>query len=323
MNKLELVLEYIISNNPADRAKADALMHDIIIEKAKRIHEELIASEDDDFIDGDEGDHLVHGIKDPSDDIDGWDDDIDSEEIYEGEDVVDIDDAIEDIGDDEDEIGNEIDGDDDDDDIDPDLNDAFEDFQSAYDELKDAFDRIENNKESDSGKDLDTRSEDDAGMSDRDVVDEDDDWEDLDESIDMDVVTDSFYSRDHKDDKFVGDAGAYKSASTKSPVPKSQGERFGAKPVDFDKGNDVDGFDWKVDYGYNPKSEKTQIRTQTGRDSNQRKSAMDGNEKMVTGDYGKVRDMDAELQTDKGFKIEDKPMSPFSKVKVNESRRRK
>ena len=56
--KLEKVLEYLISN-PQDKAKE--LLHQVFIEKARKIHEELISQDDLEEMDrmgGDEGEEL-------------------------------------------------------------------------------------------------------------------------------------------------------------------------------------------------------------------------------------------------------------------------
>ena len=73
-NKLLKVLDYLI-NEQEDKARD--LLHQVFIEKARAIHEELMSEDDvmDEEMGGDEGEDLAH-------DIEHHKDEIESEEHY-------------------------------------------------------------------------------------------------------------------------------------------------------------------------------------------------------------------------------------------------
>ena len=98
--KLEKVLEYLI-NNQEDAAKE--LLHQVFIEKARSIHEELINMEDEEEMDenGDMGDHFGDEVGQHSAHLDELSDEIDAEEtMAETEDDMDTADAEGNLGDD-------------------------------------------------------------------------------------------------------------------------------------------------------------------------------------------------------------------------------
>ena len=297
--KLLKVMDYLI-NEQEDKARD--LLHQLFIEKARAIHEEMRhrEEEDEETLGGDEGlglgDEITHNREE-----------IDSEEHYgDGtmEDVdVDLNDAVTDLGDDledvEDDtldIVDDVEDDDDDDmedepsmdsDLDMDTHDEDEsdvhDLEQAIDDLRAEFEALKAEVEGGEGstddefgseddddefgsEDTDdefgsedddgefgSKEDDDLDMSDHDIEDMDhepvevdeewddemDEWDDLDEAIDLDIV-----SIDAKRPKEVGSGKFSRAeANTRSPVPSSQRDKFGAKPVVTGKGPRHSGYD--------------------------------------------------------------------------------
>jgi len=322
------VLEHIINGNEEG---AKDVLHQLFIEKARAIHEELI-SMDDDTIPGDEGEDLERQIRRNSNRIDQLDDAIDAEETMtedEDEDAISLDDAEDDISDDmtdgddvDDELGDEdLDADEDHDMSLEDLEDSMHDLEDALEELKAEFKALE------SGEDAEEGEEDvDADMEDEDLEDIDDEvegdetadedgdenWDDLEESIDLDVITSNFYGPSSKAADEVG-SGKFATPDTvrKSPVPASQKDRFGAEPTDFDKGPVENGYVWKSGAGYVPKNTSS---TLSGMTDNRRKKAMDGMSAQSSG-YGKDKDQGAKLQHDGDFPSDTKAAkSPLTRA---------
>jgi hypothetical protein len=122
-SKLEQVLEYLVNGNE-DRAKQ--LLHQVFIEKARAIHEDLISDDDmdDDVLGGDEGEDLRHDLMRHDGHIDDLSDEIDAEEIMGEADEFD------------DELG--MDADMDMDDADMDMDDAEMDMDDADMDMDDA-----------------------------------------------------------------------------------------------------------------------------------------------------------------------------------------
>lgn len=250
--KLMKVMEYLI-NEQED--KAQELLHHIFIEKARAIHEEMMRHEDmdEDMLGGNEGDNLADEIEDDQDEID-------AEEHYapmEGMDMEeDTEDAVDDLGDelevtdieDVDDMGDEeeieVDMDDEDHDMDMDADheeggeeERISDLEAAIEELKAEFEALKHEEageqEHEDHMDADTDVEE-AWESD---MDESDDFDGLSENIDLDAVTVAKGGE-------VG-SGKFARAETniKSPVPPSQKETMGAKPVVTGKGPKHTGFD--------------------------------------------------------------------------------
>jgi hypothetical protein len=230
--KLMKVMEYLI-NEQED--KAQELLHQIFLEKARAIHEEMMSHEDmeEDMLGGNKGDHWAHDIEDNQDEIN-------AEEHYapmEGMDTEeDTDDAVDDLGDelevtDIDDV-DDMDADDEDEEIEVDMDDEHDtdmdsehadgdeerisDLEAAIEELKAEFEAL---KHEESGEqehhdemDADTEVEE-AWESD---MDESDDFDGLSENVDLDVVHAAK----------GGEVGSGKFAraetNTKSPVPTSQ-----------------------------------------------------------------------------------------------------
>lgn len=249
--KLMKVMEYLI-NEQEDKARD--LLHQIFIEKARAIHEEMMADDehmDEDMLGGDMGDDLKQDIAE-----------IDAEEHYEEatdmEDDVDVEDAVEDLGDEMDmgddeaedaddvEVEDEVDVDMDVDMEEPadeadeeDMEHKLHDLESAIEELKKEFEALESGEDAeDMG--ADEEAEDEEHMDEAwETMDEADDFDALDEGIahDLDTVT----------APKSGEAGSGKFAraevSTHSPVPPTQKDMMGAKPVKTGLGKKAQGYD--------------------------------------------------------------------------------
>lgn len=250
-SKLMKVMEYLI-NEQED--KAQELLHQIFIEKARAIHEEMMHDQDLDevLLGGDQEEDFEEEIR-----VHG--NEIDSEEYYaEGmhhmNDDEDMDaDAVEDLGDeleisdedaddvaDTDEMDVEVSMDDDHDEEDQqehdheDDDENFEDLQDALEQLRQEFQALKAEVEHDH-----TASDDHA---DKDVeesweADLDEEFDSLSENIDLETVSVAK----------GGEVGSGKFAraevSTHSPVPTSQKEQMGARPVVTGKGPHASGYD--------------------------------------------------------------------------------
>jgi len=273
--KLEKVLEYLI-NNEEDAAKE--LLHQVFIEKARSIHEELINMEDEEEMDenGDMGDHFGNEVGHHSDHLDELSDEIDAEEtIAETEDDMDMDtaDAEGDLGDDMGSEDGMMDMGSDMDDMD-DMGDmggeevGMEKIESTMDELEDMlaslkaqFEKLESGDDSEADMDDDM---DDMGGEDMEDAEGDEGMEDAEGDEGME---DAEGEEDEMDESWLAEfddleesvdmdkatipsnaevgAGKYAKAeaNTKSPVATSQKELFGAKPVVTGKGAAKSGYE--------------------------------------------------------------------------------
>ena len=131
--KLEKVLEHLIAN---DQEKAKELLHQVFIEKARKIHEELISQDDLEEMDrmgGDEGEELEDDITSHDAHLRELTDEIDAEETMQEAD--DEDDLDADLGMGDDDMG--------DDEMDMDDLDADMDMADAEDDMADAEDDLE------------------------------------------------------------------------------------------------------------------------------------------------------------------------------------
>ena len=257
--KLMKVMEYLI-NEQED--KAQELLHQIFIEKARAIHEEMMSHDHDmeeDMLGGDQGEHLADEIDSDQDEIDaeehyapmeGMDDDTDVDvddlgdelEVDDIEDVddMDADDADDSMGDEDEEI--EVDMDDEHDmDMDSEHEEGDEeriaDLEAAIEELKAEFEALKHEEagEQEHQDDMEADTEvEEAWESD---MDENEEFDGLSENVDLDAVTVAK----------GGEVGSGKFAraetNTKSPVPTSQKETMGAKPVVTGKGAKHTGYD--------------------------------------------------------------------------------
>lgn len=275
-SKLLKVMDYLI-NEQEDKARA--LLHQIFIEKARAINEDLM-SEDDEVIGGDEGLGLGHEIEHDKDEIE-------SEEHY-GDGTmedVDVDDSVDDLSDDlededlEDEDG-EMDGEDDKDEFNDEDSmggdehegseeERISDLEQAIEDLKAEFEALkgEEGGSDDDDVDIDDGNEDGYGDNEHDVdvdvdgddvdvdlddgeeeVDEnwmdetndlDEEWDDLDESLDLETVT--------VNSKKAAEVGSGKfarpEANTRSAVAPNAQNMNGAKPVVSGRGKTQSGYD--------------------------------------------------------------------------------
>jgi len=268
-SKLEKVLEHLLNNQ---EGQAKALLHQIFIEKARSIHEDLMTQEDgdDDFMggSGSDQDDFMGSVKNRSSDLEHDGDEIDFEEVMSEESDDDVAD-----GEGEDSFGgDDVDGEGEDSfggdeggeeatggemqgmekGIDA-LSKALEDLQAQFDRLQggdtdgdeDGEDGEDGDVDADADGDVMVQGDEENGMdtdTDDEEVDEDwmneTNWDDLDENVNLEVVTPNMNGE-------VG-AGRYSSdlgRSAKSPLPSSQSDRFGAKPVQTGKGQNAQGFE--------------------------------------------------------------------------------
>ena len=275
--KLTQVLEYLIKN---DEEKAKELLHKVFIEKARAIHEELMSADD---VQDEEMDEEVCGSgdlgKDLTAEIESMEDDIDFEETMtetgddelEGDDdTLSVDDAELDVADDSldmpvDDMSSEEGGM-------SAVEDKMGDLESALAALKAEFDKLDG----DDSEEVEVTAPegDDAGhieVSEEDSWELDEDFSDLAESLDLEVV-----ERDMlKSAKTAKDAGAASSGMTvgnneKSPVPSSQTSRLGAKAVETGTGPTPNGY----------KAETAPKSTDAGLGDNRRKKSTDGTSKV-------------------------------------------
>jgi hypothetical protein len=234
--KLAKVLEYLI-NDQNDAAKE--LLHQVFIEKARAIHEELINIEDDDMeLEGDEGEDFGREVSHSSNHLDDLSDEIEAEETTMSEDDdMDMPDAEDDL---EGEMGSDdMMGMDDEEAGEKEhtemaaMANTMEELEDALAKLKEEFEKLEAGEEAE-GEDMEDMG---AGEEEEEM---DESWlaefDDLEESVDLDKATIPSNAE-------VG-AGKFvkPEANTKSPVAKSQGDMFGAKPVRT-KGTDKSGYE--------------------------------------------------------------------------------
>jgi hypothetical protein len=266
--KLTKVLEYLIKN---DEEKAKEILHQVFIEKARAIHEELI-SMDEEIQDEDldetsqlDMDETVGGSgdegKDLTSEIEAMEDEIDFEETMSEDDdepELDADSEIE-MGPGDAEEGGEASLDS--------VEGKMEDLEAALAALKAEFERLEAGEEGEEGEAGEEGEEGEAGEEEE-SWELDEDFDEIAESLDLEVV-----ERDMlKTNKTAKDAGAASSGMTtgndaKSPVPPSQTSRMGAKPVVTGQGPTENGYALKAA----PKSAKM-----AGTDDNRRRKASDG-----------------------------------------------
>jgi hypothetical protein len=302
-NKLEQVLEYLVAG---DEARAKDLLHQVFIDKARAIHEELISADEDmdeETLGGDEGKQLRHDMMHHSDHIDELSDEIDSEEIMgEDEDMLDAD-ADMDMADAEDDLGDamsdvdDAEMDDEDamsDDVMGDIESTMGDLETALADLKAEFEKLEGGSDdADMGDDMSDDMSDDMGddMGDEEGEEEmdemftEEDFDDLAEAVELEKVA----------VPTSGEVGAGKfsprdsNENSKSPVPPTQTSRFGAKPIKTGDGPKADGYARQPA----PTSAKLPIEAK----GNQRKKATDGMENEQSGRYGAKEDSRSALDT--------------------------
>lgn len=280
--KLLKVMDYLI-NEQEDKARE--LLHQIFIEKARAIHEEMMTHDEDmeeDMMGGDQGEKLTHEIESDLNEID-------AEEHYgastmEAEDDVsdaeeDLSDELEDMGDMDDmedvedaddmpEMGDEEVEDEEVTQVDmeePDMDaeddgEKIHDLEQAIAELKAEFEALKGEVEGDDASAEHDEEEDkvaEAWESDTDDLAED--YDDLAENVDLETV--------HAAKGGEVGSGKFAPAETNkhSPVPASQSDMMGARPVKTGQGPKASGYDRQSA----PDSKSMNL-------SNRRKDAEDG-----------------------------------------------
>jgi hypothetical protein len=295
-SKLEQVLEHLVAG---DEAKAKDLLHQVFIEKARAIHEELISADEDmeeETLGGDEGKQLRHDMMHHSKEIEELSNEIDSEEIMGEAEGDDMDMADMDMADAEDDLGDAMVATDDamTSDVMSDIESTMGDLETALADLKAEFERLEGGA-------------DDAEMGDMDDMDDMGDEEMSDEEGESEEEMDEMFTEEDFDDlaeavelekvtvPTKGEVGSGKfsprDADTKqdSPVPPSQTSRFGAAPIKTGTGPKADGYALQAA----PTSGKLPIEAK----GNQRKKATDGMENEQSGKYGAKEDSKSALDT--------------------------
>ena len=243
-NKLLKVMDYLI-NEQEDKARE--LLHQLFIEKARAIHEELMSEDDmeEETLGGDKGLGLGDEIRSDIEEVE-------NEEHY-GDGTmedVDLDDAVDDLsdelGDDEDEVDvadhddeEDMDADaeemdHDEEDMDADAEEMDHDEESQEERISDLEQEIEELKAlyadlNDGGTHHEEEGEEEEGV-DENWMDETDDleeWDDLEESLDLETVA--------VNAKKAAEVGSGKfarpEANTKSAVASNAPNMNGAKPV--------------------------------------------------------------------------------------------
>lgn len=289
--KLLKVMDYLI-NEQEDKARE--LLHQIFIEKARAIHEEMVSHDNDQDMDedmkgGHHGDKLAQSIESDLNEIDveehygtstmeAEDDNMDMEDAEEDlsdelgdsddmEDMEDVEDAddMEDMGDEgmEGEEELEVDMDDEADMDSEDESEKIQDLEQAIAELKAEFEALKHETEGGEHEEEheDKMAEAWEGDSDwsKETNDLEEEYDDLAENVDLDTVQAAKGGE-------VG-SGRFAPADTNkhSPVPSSQRDTMGARPVKTGQGTKASGYDRQSA----PDSKSMNL-------SNRRKDAEDG-----------------------------------------------
>lgn len=258
-SKLEKVLEHLIAN---DEAKAKELLHQVFIEKARKIHEELMSQDELDEMEhmgGDEGEELEDAITHHNATLEADLEEIDAEETMseDTEDMMDMSDTADvdvDVADSDGDIDMDMSMDSEmDSSMDvgstmDDIEDELGDLKDSIEELRATLERIESGEESDEVEDSevedteeesdeedeveDSEEEEESDEEDEEKMDEswlEEDFDDLAESVELEKV-----SVPASGEVGSGKGQGAPSEKAKSPVPASQTSRMGAKPVKVD-----------------------------------------------------------------------------------------
>lgn len=261
-------MDYLI-NEQEDKARE--LLHQIFIEKARAIHEEMMAHDDmdEDMMGGDQGEKLAHDIESDLNEIDAEehygastmeaeDEDMDvadaeedlSDELEDMGDMEDMEDVedVEDADDQPEMDAEEVEGDEEDVtqvDMEAPSDDEgtteIHDLEQAIAELKAEFAALKDEVEGEHSDDESMMGDEDkvaeAWESDTDDLEEDDDYNDLAENVDLEAV--------HAAKGGEVGSGRYAPAetNTRSPVPTTQTDYMGARPVKTGQGTKASGYD--------------------------------------------------------------------------------
>lgn len=263
--KLEKVLEYLI-NNQEDKAKE--LLHQVFIEKARSIHEELINMDEESLDNLDMGADLEADVEDSSDELKKLEAEIEAEEtMAEAEDddmdvadaEMDLDDELsadddmadmgDDMGSDEDEMDMDVDMDVDSGDMDtevdvdmdmeePEMDADMDSIESTMEKLEDALAELKAEFEAiEAGKSNESSDEDEGEEAEgEEEADDEESEEEMDESWlnefdDLEESVDLEKVSAPTGDEVGSGKFAKPDSSSKSPVGKAPTELMGAKPV--------------------------------------------------------------------------------------------
>ena len=239
MNKFEQLIEYVIND---EQDKAEALFHEIVVDKSKDIYEEIMAEESD----AEKDDHAEKAGEEVKKDIE-YDDKMD-ESVEESElggsqvdDLIDEVEAEEEgvaFEDEEEEIAMiDVDVEDDDDEdledrvvgLEDKLDELMAEFEDLMGQVDDNTDDIEGEQDEISDIDSDTDME----------QDEIDDMQaQMDEPVDVNVEVEGL---EENVDLVAAPKPVTSTPASKSPVAANSGQAgMDAHPVDFDDGNKGD-----------------------------------------------------------------------------------
>ena len=236
MNKFEQLIEYVIND---EQDKAEALFHEIVVDKSKDIYEEIMAEESE----AEKDDHAEKAGEEVKKDIeydDKMDESVEESELG-GSQVDDLIDEVEAeeqgvaFEDEEEEIAMiDVDVEDDDDE---DLEDRVVGLEDKLDELMSEFEDL-------MGQVDDNTDDIDGEQDEIDDIDSDTDMEQgeiddmqakMDEPMDIDVEVEGF---NENVDLVAAPKPVTTSPASKSPVAANSGQAgMDAHPVDFDDGN--------------------------------------------------------------------------------------
>lgn len=290
-SKLTKVLEHLTRG---DEDAARDLLHQVFIDTARAIHEEMMNADDDMEQEVDEN---IGGTGDLGKDLTG--------EIKALEDEIDFEQTMSEDDEDIDVVSTDVVDDSDADDammaVDADMDatvdaedgtisgaeEALGDLETALAALRAQFDKLENGDDSDMPSDDEVAVDDEVDAVDSEVdseevedeVDEsddnwalDDEFDDLAESLDLEVVTKNMEKSVPAEDVGAASSGMSDGNNAKSVVPPSQTTRWGAKPVKTGEGSKPNGFKLETP----PKSDKMSDM----KSDNRRKKATDGTKKV-------------------------------------------
>lgn len=162
--KFEELIEHVIAGN---EAKARKLFHAIVVEKSRKIYEDLEVEDAFDDVDADR-----NGVEDDenSDEEIGGDaaDDLQTDVFTDGDDIDDDDDVEDEVSitdadenaEDDDDDDDDEDDDDNDDELNPDIDDRVSDLESELEKLEAQFDELHDAEEEEEDEDNEEEHED-------------------------------------------------------------------------------------------------------------------------------------------------------------------
>ena len=354
-SKLQRVMELVINNK---EAAARALLHEVVLEKAREIHESMRHEDDFDDMDhmgGDDSERWGKEVHRHDDEIESYGDEVDSEETFgqhmEGTEFDDEDSDVDDMVtiDDEDGEDTEVSDDYSDDSVsdESELSDRVDDLEATLDELRAEFERLSGEEGSEDldepqddedmsdmdidgddvssdvdGDDVDMDMDSEDGSQDEDQMDEDwlnEQFADLEEGLMLDVVKDSIFTGGESDQEVGSGKYARPGVSKKSVVPASQRDRFGAKPVDMGRGPKHSGYDRETPpTGVYGSTSGVDAEMKAAKTSNRRKKATDGMMDHSEGNYGAKKQAGSKLETTASDFQTGRSKSPFQDIKMRD-----